>query len=90
MRVAAITGAAGSIRVSAVGLGCVDTAVTGRAVAELPDAEANGAWVDGACIFGLSARPEEIAGVIVFLLADAASFVTDTVSIVGRGGLCER
>jgi len=83
MSTAAIIGAADTIRVSAVSLGRVDAAVTGRALAELPDANANSAKVSSACILSRLVQPEEVAAAIAFLLSDAVSFVADTDSIFG-------
>lgn len=90
MRAAAITGAADSIGVNAVSLGWIDTAVTGRALAELPGAEVVRTKAGGAYILGRLARSEEAADAIASLLSDTASFVTDTESIVGGGVLCSR
>lgn len=78
------------IRVNAVSPGWVDTAFTDRALADLPDGEAVRTKAGDAHILGRMARPEEIANAIIFLLSDAAGFVTGTELIVDGGVLCKR
>ncbi|MYK32242.1 MAG: hypothetical protein F4051_11140 [Boseongicola sp. SB0670_bin_30] len=78
MRAASITGAAGSIRVSAVRLGWADAAATVRALGELPYAGAKRAKVSVARILGRLPRSEDVS--------DAASFVTDNELVVGGRG----
>ena len=90
MRAASGEFAPRGIRVNAVSPGWVDTAFTDRALAELPDGEAVRAKAGDAHILGRMARPEEIADAIVFLMSEAASFVTGTELIVDGGFLCKR
>ena len=90
MRAASGEFAPRGIRVNAVSPGWVDTAFTDRALADQPDGEAVRATAGDAHILGRMARPEEIADAIVFLMSDAASFVTGTELIVDGGFLCRR
>ena len=90
MRAASGEFAPRGIRVNAVSPGWVDTAFTDRALAEQPDGEAVRAMAGDAHILGRMARPEEIADAIVFLMSDAASFVTGAELIVDGGFLCRR
>lgn len=90
MRAASGEFAPRGIRVNAVSPGWVNTAFTDRALAELPDGETVRAKAGDAHILGRMARPEEIADAIVFLMSDAASFVTGTELIVDGGFLCKR
>jgi NAD(P)-dependent dehydrogenase (short-subunit alcohol dehydrogenase family) len=69
------------VRVNAVAPGVVDTPLTAPV-------KKDKAWYDAYAaknIFGRWARPEEIAGPTVFLVSDAASYVTGTVLFVDGG-----
>jgi NAD(P)-dependent dehydrogenase (short-subunit alcohol dehydrogenase family) len=75
------------VRVNAVSPGWVDTPFTDRALADLPDGERIRATAGGQHLLGRMARPEEVAEAILFLLSDAASFVTGTELVVDGGFL---
>ena len=78
------------VRVNAVSPGWVDTGFTDRALAELRDGAAIRARAGEAHILGRMAAPAEIAEAILFLLSDAASFVTGTELVVDGGFLRKR
>jgi NAD(P)-dependent dehydrogenase (short-subunit alcohol dehydrogenase family) len=69
------------VRVNAVAPGIVDTPLTAPVKADPRWSEAYAAKN----VFGRWARPEEIAGPTVFLVSDAASYVTGTVLFVDGG-----
>jgi len=69
------------VRVNAVAPGIVDTPLTAPVKADAKWSEAYAAKN----VFGRWARPEEIAGPTVFLVSDAASYVTGTVLFVDAG-----
>lgn len=82
--------AARGVRVNAVSPGWVDTGFTDRALAEVPDAAAVRAQAGEAHILGRIARPEEVAEAILFLLSDAASFITGEELFVDGGFMRKR
>lgn len=80
-RTLALDHAKDNIRVNSVCPGLVDTPITGalKTVPGLADI-----WLSGIPM-GRAAQPEEIAQVIVFLLSDAASYVTGSNVVVDGG-----
>lgn len=90
MRAASGEFAARGVRVNAVSPGWVDTGFTDRALAEVPDAAAVRAQAGAAHILGRIARPEEVAEAILFLLSDAASFITGEELFVDGGFMRKR
>lgn len=85
MRAASGEFAARGIRVNAVSPGWVDTDFTNRALAQLTDGEAIRQRANGAHILNRMACPGEVAEAIVFLLSDAASFITGEELFVDGG-----
>ncbi|MFN8215237.1 MAG: SDR family NAD(P)-dependent oxidoreductase [Solirubrobacterales bacterium] len=75
---AAVLGRQG-IRVNAVAPGFIETPMT-----ETEQGEAH-AWLSARVPLGRWGRPEELAGAIVFLLSDAASYVNGTTLVVDGG-----
>lgn len=80
-KAAAIEGAELGVRVNAIAPGPIRTAMTEE---RLVDPE-QVAWLEGRVPLGRVGEPSEMAGVIEFLLSDAASYVTGTV-IFADGG----
>jgi NAD(P)-dependent dehydrogenase (short-subunit alcohol dehydrogenase family) len=80
--VAAMEGARQGIRVNAVVPGQVDTAATLEFAAKAPELAARTA---GAIPLGRGGQPDELAEAIVFLLSDAASYITGVALPVDGG-----
>lgn len=67
------------IRVNAVAPGFIETPMTA------PDVPGTQAWLSARIPLGRWGRPEEVAEAIVFLLSDAASYVSGTTLVVDGG-----
>jgi NAD(P)-dependent dehydrogenase (short-subunit alcohol dehydrogenase family) len=80
-KAAGIEYAAQNVRVNAVAPGLVATPMTQR---WLDDPEVNAALMANSPI-GRPAQPEEIAGAVLFLCSDAASFMTGQVHLIDGG-----
>jgi NAD(P)-dependent dehydrogenase (short-subunit alcohol dehydrogenase family) len=80
--VAAMEGALQGIRVNAIVPGQVNTAATADFAIKAPELAAKTA---GAIPMGRGGKPEELAEAIVFMLSDAASYVTGVALPVDGG-----
>ena len=80
--VAAMEGAAAGVRVNAIVPGQVQTAATEDFASKAPDTAAKTA---GAIPMRRGGRPEELAEAIVFMLSDAASYITGVALPVDGG-----
>lgn len=84
----AVDYAAERIRANSVLLGSVDTRITQAAIAGAGSAAALGLSFDPGAL-GRVAAPNEVAGIVAFLLSDEASFITAT-ALLADGGLTSR
>lgn len=82
-RMAALKHARDNIRVNAVCPGVIETAMT-AAVAAKPEIKA---VMEGMTPMGRMGRPEEIAGAVVWLCSDQASFVTGHPMVIDGGAI---
>ena len=80
-RAAAVEYAQQGIRVNAIAPGLVNTPMTGRWLADPDFTKAMYAHN----IIGRAAQPEEIAGTVLHLCSDAASFTNGSVVVVDGG-----
>ena len=74
---------------NAIAPGTIDTPMLHRDLAGMNRAEVEHflARVENANALGRIGKPEEIAGVVVFLASDASSYVTGTTVVVDAGYL---
>lgn len=79
----AVAWAADNIRVNAIAPGWIDTPLTAPALADASRSEA----IVGRTPMGRWGKPQDVAGVVLFLLSDAARFVTGTILPVDGGYL---
>jgi len=84
-RAMAIDHAKEGIRVNAVAPGTVDTDYYARILEGLPDPEAARRALADRQILGRAGRPEEIAGAILYLASEEASFCIGTILVVDGG-----
>ncbi len=74
-----------NIRINAVAPGTINTAMNVRIYAEAEDGEALKRYWVSRHVAGRFGEPEEVAGLIVFLASDAASFITGEVIRIDGG-----
>ena len=74
-----------NIRINAVAPGTINTAMNVRIFAEAEDGEALKRYWTSRHVAGRFGEPEEVAGLIVFLASDAASFITGEVIRIDGG-----
>lgn len=80
----AVDFAAHGVRSNAVAPGSVDTPMLRNAIASAPDPDAVMQEINAMHPLGRSARPEEVAELVVYLLSERASFITgETIRIDG-------
>ncbi len=79
----AVAWAADGIRANAIAPGWIDTALTAPAIADVSRAEA----IVARTPMARWGAPEDVAGVVLFLLSDAARFITGTVLPIDGGYL---
>jgi NAD(P)-dependent dehydrogenase (short-subunit alcohol dehydrogenase family) len=80
-KAAAIEGATLGVRVNAIAPGPIRTPMTQERLVDTDQV----AWLEGRVPLGRVGEPPEIAGVVEFLLSEAASYITGTV-IYADGG----
>jgi NAD(P)-dependent dehydrogenase (short-subunit alcohol dehydrogenase family) len=74
-----------NIRINAVAPGTINTAMNVRIFAEHEDGEALKDYWTSRHVAGRFGEPEEVAGLIVFLASDAASFITGEIIRIDGG-----
>jgi len=84
-KTAALELADAGVRVNAVAPGAIDTPMLRRSMSRQPDPAAAAARSQGRHAMGRFGRAEEIAGPILYLLSDEASFVTGHTLLVDGG-----
>lgn len=74
-----------NIRINTIAPGTINTAMNVRIFAEAEDGEALRRYWTSRHVAGRFGEPEEVAGLIVFLASDAASFITGEVIRIDGG-----